>query len=114
MVFARLVAAVVVTLLGPGAGDPEEAVVVETSLGAVRGERRATDSGKMVDVWASIPFAEPPVGKLRLEESLNLLILSSTISAFHGCAGSGIHDCPDYPVSRNCSSIAHSGGSFQQ
>lgn len=69
MVFSRLVAAVVVTLLGPGAGDPEEAVVVETSLGAVRGERRATDSGKMVDVWASIPFAEPPVGKLRYEDS---------------------------------------------
>ena len=46
-------------------GDLEEQLVVDTNLGKVRGERRLSDTNKEVDVWASIPFAEPPTGKLR-------------------------------------------------
>ena len=40
-------------------------LVVETSDGAVRGERIVTDTGKQVDLWNSVPFAEPPTGNLR-------------------------------------------------
>ena len=46
-------------------GGNQEQLVVETSSGTVLGERVASDLGKIVDVWASIPYAEPPVGSLR-------------------------------------------------
>ena len=45
-------------------GDLDD-LVIETSLGKVRGERLKSDTGKEVDIWASIPFAEPPVESLR-------------------------------------------------
>ena len=45
--------------------DIEEQLVVETSAGKVLGERIVSDTGKELDIWSSIPFAEPPVGKLR-------------------------------------------------
>ena len=46
-------------------GGNQEQLVVETSSGTVLGERVQSDLGKMVDIWASIPYAEPPVGSLR-------------------------------------------------
>ena len=46
-------------------GDTEEHLVVETSAGKVLGERIVSDTGKELDIWSSIPFAEPPVGNLR-------------------------------------------------
>lgn len=46
-------------------GDTEEHLVVETSVGKVLGERVVSDTGKELDIWSSIPFAEPPVGNLR-------------------------------------------------
>lgn len=46
-------------------GDTEEQLVVETSAGKVLGERIVSDTGKELDIWSSIPFAEPPVGNLR-------------------------------------------------
>ena len=46
-------------------GDLEEELLVETTLGKVRGDRRLSDTNKEVDVWSRIPFAEPPTGKLR-------------------------------------------------
>ena len=58
VVMVMMVTAVVV------GGDPEQ-LVVETSTGIVRGERKKSDLGRDVDVWASIPYAEPPVGSLR-------------------------------------------------
>lgn len=49
-----------------GRSDMEhDELVVETKIGAVRGERIVTDAGKKVDIWASVPFAEPPIGNLR-------------------------------------------------
>ena len=45
-------------------GDPEQ-LVVETTTGIVRGERKKSDLGRDVDVWASIPYAEPPVRSFR-------------------------------------------------
>ena len=45
-------------------GDLDD-LVIETSLGKLRGERLKSDTGKEVDIWASIPFAEPPVENLR-------------------------------------------------
>ena len=50
-------------------GDLEEQTVITTSLGKVRGERLKSDTGKEVDIWASIPFAEPPVASLRYNQS---------------------------------------------
>ena len=47
------------------AEDTEEQLVVETSAGKVLGERIVSDTGKELDIWSSIPFAEPPVGNLR-------------------------------------------------
>ena len=54
---------VVITMMVEG--DLEEQTVIDTSLGQVRGERVKSDTGKEVDLWASIPFAEPPVDNLR-------------------------------------------------
>ena len=47
------------------AEDTEEQLVVETSAGKVLGERIVSDTGKELDIWSSIPFAEPPIGNLR-------------------------------------------------
>ena len=47
------------------AEDTEEQLVVETSAGKVLGERMVSDTGKELDIWSSIPFAEPPIGNLR-------------------------------------------------
>ena len=47
------------------AENAEEQLVVETSAGKVLGERIVSDTGKELDIWSSIPFAEPPVGNLR-------------------------------------------------
>ena len=52
---------VMVILVG---GDPEQ-LVVETTAGFIKGERKKSDLGKDIDIWASIPYAEPPVGSLR-------------------------------------------------
>lgn len=48
-----------------GVGGQDQELVVSTSAGFVRGERKLSSLDKEVDVWASIPFAEPPVGDLR-------------------------------------------------
>ena len=57
---------VVITMMVEG--DLEEQTVIATSLGQVRGERLKSDTGKEVDIWASIPFAEPPVDSLRYDK----------------------------------------------
>ena len=44
-------------------GGALDQLVVETTEGLVRGQRI-----KGLDVWASIPYAEPPVGSLRYQE----------------------------------------------
>ena len=43
-------------------GGAFDQLVVETTEGLVRGQRI-----KGLDVWASIPYAEPPVGNLRYQ-----------------------------------------------
>ena len=54
----------VVTLVVLVKGNMEE-LVVETTAGMIIGERKKNDLGKEVDVWASIPYAEAPMGSLR-------------------------------------------------
>ena len=44
----------------------EDRIVVQTKDGKVRGETLRSDLGKEVDVWDRIPYAQPPVGELRL------------------------------------------------
>ena len=61
-----MVVMVVLTMMVEG--DLEEQTVIATSLGEVRGERLKSDTGKEVDIWASIPFAEPPVDSLRCDK----------------------------------------------
>ena len=58
----KVMVVVVMTIVVEGDLDD---LVVETSLGQVRGERQKSDTGKDVDIWASIPFAEPPIETLR-------------------------------------------------
>ena len=57
--------AVCLLVVGVVAGQAGQEMTVQTRAGRVRGERQATDLGKEVDVWASIPYAEPPLGNLR-------------------------------------------------
>lgn len=40
-------------------------LVVDTLSGKVEGKRYTAANGKPVDVWWGIPYAEPPLGKLR-------------------------------------------------
>ena len=49
------------------AADNDE-LVVKTLLGRVRGMTSQVSTGKQVDVWNSIPFAQPPVGQLRFRQ----------------------------------------------
>ncbi|CAB0008422.1 unnamed protein product [Nesidiocoris tenuis] len=56
-----LVAAVV---LGAGASPPDE-LLIETDKGKVRGTILQAATGKYVDAWLGIPYAQKPVGKLR-------------------------------------------------
>ena len=42
-------------------------LVVWSKSGRVRGERQVAPNGKEVDMWWGIPYAEPPVGKLRFK-----------------------------------------------
>ncbi|KAK4310704.1 hypothetical protein Pmani_017733 [Petrolisthes manimaculis] len=52
----------VVALCGVRAYDP---LVVQTSKGAVKGVTLQTSTGRQVDAWYNIPFAQPPIGELR-------------------------------------------------
>nr|AOS89450.1 acetylcholinesterase 1 [Apolygus lucorum] len=56
-----LVAAVV---LGAGASPPDE-LLIETDKGKVHGTTLAAATGKLVDAWLGIPYAQKPLGKLR-------------------------------------------------
>lgn len=47
---------------GPEDGDP---LIVTTEKGKVRGKTVVAPTGKKVDAWLSIPYAQPPVGVLR-------------------------------------------------
>ena len=62
-------------------GDPEEDLVIDTAGGKVRGERLVTDTGKELDMWASVPYAEPPVGSLRC---VIITLLSCGEQSLHG------------------------------
>ena len=48
-------------------GDPTEdpCLIVNTHSGRVRGMTSQSATGKQVNVWNSIPFAQPPIGDLR-------------------------------------------------
>ena len=52
-------------------GDPTEdpCLIVNTHSGRVRGMTSQSATGKQVDVWNSIPFAQPPVGELRFRHA---------------------------------------------
>ena len=45
--------------------DPNKPHIVKTLSGRVRGMTLRAATGKHVDVWNSIPFAQPPIGDLR-------------------------------------------------
>ena len=45
----------------------EDQTLVQTKDGKVRGELVTSDRGREAVTWQSIPFAEPPIGELRLD-----------------------------------------------
>lgn len=47
--------------------DPDESdpLIVKIEKGKVRGKTTTSATGKKVDVWLGIPYAQPPVGALR-------------------------------------------------
>lgn len=53
-----MVAAVV---LGAGASPPDD-LVIETDKGRVRGITLQAATGKYVDAWLGIPYAQKPLG----------------------------------------------------
>uniref|UniRef100_A0A0P4WKV8 Carboxylic ester hydrolase n=1 Tax=Scylla olivacea TaxID=85551 RepID=A0A0P4WKV8_SCYOL len=58
-----VVAWITVTVVhGADARDP---LVVQTLKGSVRGKTLTTVTGRQVDAWYNIPYAQPPVGELR-------------------------------------------------
>lgn len=46
-----------------------ESILVETKQGKVRGQTEISRSGRNFYAFYGIPYAEPPVGELRLEVS---------------------------------------------
>lgn len=47
--------------------DPDESdpLIVKTEKGKVRGRTTTSATGKKIDVWLGIPYAQPPTGALR-------------------------------------------------
>lgn len=47
--------------------DPDESdpLIIKTEKGKIRGRTTTSSTGKKVDVWLSIPYAQPPIGALR-------------------------------------------------
>jgi len=70
-VVTLIVCAQLVTLTGasrnhpPGGASDTESLVVNTLNGPVLGRTVSASTGKQVDAWSSIPYAQPPVGDLR-------------------------------------------------
>lgn len=47
--------------------DPDEndPLVIKIDKGKIRGKTTTSSTGKKIDVWLSIPYAQPPIGALR-------------------------------------------------
>ncbi|NP_001303634.1 acetylcholinesterase-like isoform X1 [Cimex lectularius] len=58
---------VATVVLGAGASPPldDDPLIIETDKGRVRGITIAASTGKLVDAWLGIPYAQKPIGKLR-------------------------------------------------
>lgn len=48
-------------------GHTDDPLVVHTRKGMARGKTLATSTGKSVDAWFGIPYAQKPIGKSRSE-----------------------------------------------
>ncbi len=75
---------------------------VQTLSGRVRGVRQLADNGKKVDMFWGIPYAEPPVGKLRFRapEPIKTLVLRRFFLRLTLlrilCMSARSHKCPTY------------------
>ncbi|GLG99963.1 Acetylcholinesterase, partial [Gryllus bimaculatus] len=49
----------------PASSSQEDSLVVQTTRGRVRGATITAPSGKLMDAWLGIPYAQKPVGQLR-------------------------------------------------
>lgn len=63
----------------------DEYPVVKIETGFLRGKYLESRSGKRIYSFTSIPFAEPPVGKLRFEVSRMLLRLNKINDVTYVC-----------------------------
>lgn len=52
-----------------GAAPNNDPLVVHTKKGAVRGTTLTASSGKKVDAWFGIPYAQKPIGQFHVEDS---------------------------------------------
>ncbi|RZF42987.1 hypothetical protein LSTR_LSTR008116 [Laodelphax striatellus] len=50
---------------GPGRGRRESPMIIHTTKGRVRGVTLTASTGKQVDAWLGIPYAQKPIGPLR-------------------------------------------------
>ncbi|KAJ9587338.1 hypothetical protein L9F63_019139, partial [Diploptera punctata] len=50
---------------GSGHGYQEDPLIIETKKGKVRGTTLTAATGKLVDAWLGIPYAQKPIGPLR-------------------------------------------------
>lgn len=62
--------------------DEDEAPVIEIETGFLRGKYLESRAGKRIYSFTSIPFAEPPLGRLRFEVSKILLRIMCSSERF--------------------------------
>merc|ERR1712223_110209 len=59
--------------------------LVSTSLGLVRGSEGETEAGTSYTKYTRVPYAEPPIGELRLREPVSKRAWNSEIDATQDC-----------------------------
>ncbi|XP_053234535.1 acetylcholinesterase-like [Podarcis raffonei] len=91
-------------LLGLSSASEEDVLVI-TSSGPIRGKRLMTDSGA-VTAFLGIPYAEPPVGKLRFQKPHPHRPWNHTLSAtsFGNTCHQGSIELPGYRAEQNSES----------
>jgi hypothetical protein len=56
-------------------------IIAQTSYGYIEGFIHKLKNGKLIDVFLGIPFAEKPIGALRLEVCFNFFFISYNLYA---------------------------------
>lgn len=70
-------------------GHPDDPLVVRTRKGMARGKTLVATTGKSVDAWFGIPYAQKPIGESR--EAKRKDAERKTLSRIKNCARNGRH-----------------------